>query len=188
MANTGNNDDMNFDDIDNSDTYDKAEAAKSGDFGEPVPDGKYQCIIDKAWLALSGPQSKNPGSRMLRWQLKIIGGQYGGRMLFRTNMIESPDNIKWLKGDLQVCGLEIHKLNELRDRVSSLIGVGVEVQVKNQGKDALGRANQNVYLNKAVEIDRAAAADGQAAGGGAGGATGASGGGSGFSDDSDVPF
>jgi hypothetical protein len=186
MTDTTSNADMNFDDIDNSDTYDKAEAAKSGDFGEPVPDGKYQCIIDKAWLALSGPQSKNPGSRMLRWQLKIIGGKYGGRMLFRNNMIESPDNIKWLKGDLQVCGLEIHKLNELRDRVSSLIGVGVEVQVKNQGKDPQGRANQNVYLNKAVEIDRAAAGESQG-GGGEGGATGASAGGGGFTDD-EIPF
>jgi hypothetical protein len=171
MADTTSNADMNFDDIDNSDTYDKAEAAKSGDFGEPVPDGKYQCIIDKAWLALSGPQSKNPGSRMLRWQLKIIGGKYGGRMLFRINMIESPDNIKWLKGDLEVCGLTIHKLNELKERVGSLIGVGVEVQVKNQGKDSQGRPNSNVYLNKAVEIDRAAAgAESQGGGGeGAGG-------------------
>jgi hypothetical protein len=155
---TPRSDDMTFDDLDTGDTYDKSEAAKSGDFGEPVPDGKYQCIIEKTWLAYSGPKSKNPGSRMLRWQLKIIGGQYGGRVLFRNNMIESPDNIKWLKGDLQVCGLEIHKLNELKERVGSLIGVGVEVQVKNQGKDSQGRANQNVYLNKAVEIDRAAAA------------------------------
>jgi hypothetical protein len=182
MADTTSNADMNFDDIDNSDTYDKAEAAKSGDFGEPVPDGKYQCIIDKAWLAMNKAGDK----RMLRWQLKIIGGQYGGRMLFRNNVIESPDNIKWLKGDLEVCGLTIHKLNELRDRVSSLIGVGVEVQVKNQGKDAQGRANQNVYLNKAVEIDRAAAGESQG-GGGEGGATGASGGSGGFDDDS-VPF
>jgi hypothetical protein len=170
MTETNSNADMNFDDIDNSDTYDKSEAAKSGDFGEPVPDGKYQCIIDKAWLALSGPQSKHPGSRMLRWQLKIIGGQYGGRVLFRNNMIETPDNIKWLKGDLEVCGLAIHKLNELKERVGSLIGVGVEVQVKNQGKDSLGRANQNVYLNKAIEIDRSAmsATDANAHGAGAG--------------------
>lgn len=176
------NDEMNFDDLDTGDTYDKSEAPKSGNFGEPVPDGKYQCIIDKAWLALSGPQSKNPGSRMLRWQLKIIGGQYSGRVLFRNNMIESPDNIKWLKGDLEVCGLTIHKLAELKDRVSSLIGVGVEVQVKNQGKDAQGRANSNVYLNKAVEIDRAAAAEAPAGGGGGGG------GGGGQFFDEDIPF
>ena len=177
MANT-QNDDMDFGDLDGSDTYDKSEAAKSGDFGEPVPDGKYQCIVDKAWLAFNKAGDK----RMLRWNLKIIGGAYGGRVLFRNNVIETPDNIKWLKGDLQVCGLTIHKLAELKDKVSSLIGVGVEVQVKNQGKDAQGRPNQNVYLNKAIEIDRAAAA----AAGESGGAAG-TGGGAAFDDDQ-VPF
>lgn len=171
------NDDMDFNDLDTGDTYNKAEAAKSGDFGEPVPDGKYQCIIDKAWLALNKAGDK----RMLRWQLKIIGGSCSGRVLFRNNVIESPDNIRWLKGDLQVCGLTIHKLAELKDHVPSLIGVGVEVQVKNQGKDAQGRPNQNVYLNRCIEIDRAAAAES---------GTGASGGGQGggsFADD-EVPF
>ena len=152
MANADDNARLDFNDLDTGDTYDKVEAQKSGDFGDPVPDGKYQCIIDKAWLSMNKAGDK----RMLRWQLKIVAGACNGRVLFRNNVIETPDNIKWLKGDLQVCGLTIHKLNELNDKVGSLVGVCVEVQVKNQGKDAQGRANQNVYLNKAVEIDRTA--------------------------------
>ena len=174
---TTTNEHLDFDDLDNGDTYDKSEAQKSGDFGDPVPDGRYQCVIEKAWLSMSKVGSK----RMLRWQLKIVTGPCKGRVLFHNNMIETPDNNKWLKGDLTVCGMTIHKLNELNDKVSSLVGVALEVQVKNAGKDSQGRLNQNTYFNKVIEIDRAAMADG-----GDGGST-ASDGESALSDN-DVPF
>jgi hypothetical protein len=174
MANDNNlSESLSFDDLDDGNTYDKVEAQKSGDYGEDVPDGKYQCQVDKAWLA----RSKKGNKRMLRWQLKIVGGEHSGRVLFRNNMIETPDNIKWLKGDLEVCGLTIHKLNELNEKVDKLLGVSVEVQVKNRGKDAEGRTNQNVYLNKLVDIDRTSM-----------GSSGATGAGTGSADDNTIPF
>lgn len=181
---TQDNQHLNFDDLDTSDTYDKSEAAKGGTFDD-VPDGKYQCIVDKVWLTMSKGGVGNPPKRMLRWQLKIVTGQHSGRIVFHNNMIETPENVKWLKGDLEVCGLKIAKLAELNDRSQSLVGVGLEVQVKNRGKDPQGRSNVNTYLNKAIEIDRSAAQAVPASGGQGGDGVAPV---AGSADDEEIPF
>lgn len=176
---TAQNEEMTFDDLEG--TYAETPVEDKKDF-DPVPDGKYQARITKAWLAHSGEKSKNPGARMLRWELTIIGPKFAGRKLFRNNMIETPENVKWLKTDLHTCGLVLGSLRELPARVTDMVDVCVEVQVKHQGVSASGQVNQAVYLNKVIDLAPGSVADRSAAAPATGVAT-ASGG-----YDDDVPF
>lgn len=110
---------------------------------DEVPDGRYQTKIDKVEIR----ESKRTGNRFLSWTLKILGPNHRGRLLFRNNMLESEDNMKWLKGDLQTCGLQLGKLSELPQRLHELLDVQLEVVAKTKGE------NQNVYLQKRIQID-----------------------------------
>ena len=113
-------------------------------FEEP-PDGKYQVLVDKVELT----RSKTSNNPMLKWQLRILGPQCAGRYLFRNNMIASPENVKWLKGDLATCGMDVSalKLSELPNRLGELLDVTLEVQKKTNGEYT------NVYLNRRIDID-----------------------------------
>ena len=92
------------------------------DRSEP-PDGKYQVNVEKVELT----RSKEKGDPMLKWQLRILGPSQQGRMLFRNNMIVTPDNIKWLKNDLALCGLLLDKLSDLPNQLERLLDVKLEV-------------------------------------------------------------
>ncbi len=123
---------------------DFAEAPVEKKFEEP-PDGKYQVLVDRVEMA----RSKQTGSPMLKWQLKILGPRCMGRYLFRNNVIASPENVKWLKSDLATCGMDVAglKLSELPHRLGELLDVTLEVQKKTNGEFV------NVYLNRRIEID-----------------------------------
>ena len=117
-----------------------------------APDGKYQAVVERVELT----KSKTSGLPMLKWSLRIISGQYQNYWLFRNNMIASADNVKWLKGDLYVCGLQLDKLGDLnRDDVRArLIGVVLEVQQKTNGE------YKNVYFNRRINVAVPAAPEG----------------------------
>jgi len=108
---------------------------------EPVPDGKYQVIVDRVELTTA----QSSGKPMLKWTLKIIAPRFVGRLLWRNNMIASPDNIKWLKNDLHTCGLKIKKLSDLPEHIEELLDVKLEVTVRTRGE------NQNVYFNRLID-------------------------------------
>ncbi len=76
---------------------------------EPVPDGKYQVNVDQVELV----RAKSSGKPMLKWTLRILAPRFRGRLLWRNNMIESRENLKWLKTDLHTCGLDLEKLSDL---------------------------------------------------------------------------
>ncbi len=118
---------------------------------EPVPDGKYQVTVERAELTAS----KTSNKPMLKWTLRIIAPNHVGRLLWRNNMIASPDNIRWLKTDLNTCGINIRKLSELPDHLEDLLDTKLEVTVKNQGDN-----NQNIYLNRLIEPGRKPSAAG----------------------------
>lgn len=122
---------MDLDDLD--DDYVKAPIEERG---ADVPDGTYEARIDSAILKFSKTQK-----RMLTWELVITDGAYKGRRLFRNNMLESPENLKWLKTDLHSCGLTLERLTLLEANLPRLIGVVLKVTAKTKGE------NQNVYIN-----------------------------------------
>lgn len=131
----------NFDLAQFDDDFEKA-AVEEREFEEP-PDGKYQVIVDRVEMA----RSQTANNPMLKWQLKIIGPRCAGRILFRNNMIVSPENIKWLKNDLFICGLELQKLSDLPGRLGELLDVTLEVKKQTRGEYS------NIYLQRRIQID-----------------------------------
>lgn len=109
---------------------------------DDVPDGKYQAKVEKVELV----RTQN-GAPMLKWHLRVLGPQHRGRMMFRNNVMASSENIKFLKADLLVCGLELGKLSDLPGRLGELLDVALEVTRKTRGEFA------NVYLNKRIVLD-----------------------------------
>lgn len=123
--------------------------------GETVdlPDGKYQMIVEKADLQVS-----TKGNQMLVWRMRVLGPRYAGAKHWHRNMIVTRENIKWLKKDLVLAGLELTKLSDLPNRLHELVEVVVEVQLKTKGDV------QNSYVNKRIRTPGAAqGSSGQAA-------------------------
>ncbi len=117
---------------------------------DAIPDGKYQVVVDRVELTASQTSNKP----MLKWALKIIAPNHVGRLLWRNNMIASPDNIKWLKNDLNTCGLTLKKLSDLPEQLESLLDRKIEVTVRTRGE------NQNIYLNKLIDSGKPDSGDG----------------------------
>ena len=109
---------------------------------DDVPDGKYQVKVEKVEMART--QSDAP---MLKWQLRVLGPQNRGRMLFRNNVVASKENIKFLKADLLTCGLELAKLSDLPNRLPELLDVGLEITKRTRGEYS------NVYFNRRIVLD-----------------------------------
>jgi hypothetical protein len=119
--------------------YEHAKVEDREDF-MPLPDGKYQAMVDRVEVTRA-----KSGKPMLKWCLKVIVGNHKGRLLWRNNVMVSDANIKWLKQDLQTCGLVLGRLSDLNDRLEELIGIVLEVQKVTKG------GNENVYINKRID-------------------------------------
>lgn len=105
---------------------------------DTVPDGKYQVVVDRVELT----KSQNTNNTMLKWKLKILGPKHKDAILWRNNVIASDNNVKWLKNDLHVCGVDIEKLSDLPANLERLLDVRLEVTKKTRGE------NENVYINR----------------------------------------
>ncbi|MCE9635617.1 MAG: DUF669 domain-containing protein [Planctomycetes bacterium] len=118
---------------------------------EEVPDGKYQVNVEKVALV----NAKTSGNPMLRWELKILAPRCEGRVLFRHNVLATRENLKWLKNDLHVCGLDLAKASDLPTRMNEILDVKLEVTKRTKGE------NTNVYFNRRIVVDGATPASGQ---------------------------
>jgi hypothetical protein len=110
---------------------------------EDIPDGKFQVQVDRVEMT----HAKTSGNPMLKWSLKILGPTHQGRFLWRNNMLVSAENIKWLKGDLLACGLELEKLSELPANLEKLLDVKLEITKRTYGD------NESVYFNRRIVTD-----------------------------------
>ena len=108
---------------------------------ERVPDGRYEVVVDSMELT----HARSTGNPMLKWTLRVLGPQCEGRLLWRNNVLATRDNLSWLKGDLQVCGLELARLSDLQPNLGRLLGIRLEVIVRTRGE------HQNVYLKRRIE-------------------------------------
>lgn len=120
------------------DEYSRAEVQEN-EF-EAIPDGKYQVAVDRVELA----RAKSSGNPMLKWTLRVLGPTHRGRLLWRNNVIGSAENMKWLKTDLHICGLELRRLSDLPASLERLLGVTLEVTKRTRGD------NENVYFNRRI--------------------------------------
>lgn len=105
----------------------------------PVPNGNYNCRIEKVYMAKS--KSDND---MLKWEFRVIGGPVRGQMLFNNSMLMSPKNMQFLKNELvTICGLTLSGSwaslfkpwtdnEEQPPELAGLIDIYVTVSVKNK--------------------------------------------------------
>ena len=110
---------------------------------DDVPDGKYQVQVDKVELTTA----KTSGNAMLKWTLRILGPHFAGRLLWRNNVIATRENVRWLKNDLHMCGLELARASELRDHLHELLDVQLEVTKRTKG------VRVNIYFNRRLVLD-----------------------------------
>ena len=106
-----------------------------------VPDGRYTAFVEHVELN----RTKND-KRRLSWRLKIIGPSHVGRCVFNSHILETPQNLKWLKKDLMLCGIELNAWSEMPQRLQDLLDIVLEVQVKTNG-DFL-----NTYFRNRVQL------------------------------------
>jgi hypothetical protein len=70
------------------------EAASTPRDVEPLPSGKYLCIMDEVEIAYCGPESKNPGKPYYRIRFTVVAdkkaGIYVGRKCWTNAMLFSP--------------------------------------------------------------------------------------------------
>ena len=130
--------------------------APSGGF-EKLPDGMYQVNVDRVELA----KTKSTNRPMIKWQLRILAPTHSGRMLWKNSVV-TENALKWIKKDLITAGLILKKFSDLPSRLNELVNIQLEVKKTSSGND------DNVYLNKRIEID-VAAASGSGVSGGTGG-------------------
>jgi len=87
---------------------------------------------------------------MLRWELKVLAPTCQGRILFRHNVLATRENLKWLKNDLHVCGLDLAKVSDLPAQLDKLLDVKLEVTKRTKG------SNTNIYFNRRLASDEGA--------------------------------
>ena len=126
-------------------TFDKdfAEAPVEEKEFDDIPDGKYQVNVDKVEITTA----KTSGNAMLKWTLRILAPRYQNRLLWRNNVMATRENIRWLKNDLHVCGLDLQKLSDLPAHLERLLDVKLEVTKRTKGD------SENVYFNRRIVTD-----------------------------------
>jgi hypothetical protein len=110
---------------------------------DEVADGKYQVNVDKVEITTA----KTSGNAMLKWTLRVLGPHCQNRLLWRNNVMATRENIRWLKNDLHVCGLDLQKLSDLPANLERLLDVKLEVTKRSKGD------NTNIYFNRRIVID-----------------------------------
>lgn len=125
------------------DAFAKAEAPEKKAF-DAIPDGTYKVSIYNLSLTLS----KSTNLPMIAFEFKITEGPFANRKLYKNSVVKN-DTLQFLKKDLALIGFT-GQLSTLRDQEvrHKFFDRILEVGVKNTGKDANGRANTNIYINK----------------------------------------
>jgi hypothetical protein len=92
---------------------------------QPVPDGKYQVVVETVELT----KTRTTGNPMLKWRLRIAGPALADRMLFKNSVITGK-TIPFVEKDFRLCGLHMESLSELPSRLPQLVNLRLEVTKK----------------------------------------------------------
>lgn len=105
----------------------------------PVPDGKYQVLVERAEISTA----QTSGNPMLKWTLRVLGPAYRDRLLWKNSVLLS-GLLQYVKKDLQTCGIHIQKISDLPDQLEKLLDLKLEITKKTKGE------NENIYFNKLI--------------------------------------
>ena len=118
---------------------------------KPVPDGKYQVIVDSVELTTT----RTTGNPMLKWRLRIAGPTLADRILWKNQVITERTMV-FVAKEFQICGLQMDSLNELTGKLPGLVNLRLEVT-----KRARENGPDDVFFERnltAMPIKAAAAA------------------------------
>jgi hypothetical protein len=146
MFNEFNNDDL-------STLWDETEPAERKSFSD-IPDGKYEAKVNTVRL----DKSKS-GKPMISWDLIISKGDQEGRHVFNNQLIETPQQISFVKAQLRDLGLDVSSLQTLQTGLASLLDAILAIQAKTRPATADYEARQNIYLNKVIAYGNSIAAE-----------------------------
>jgi hypothetical protein len=102
-----------------------------------LPDGKYRVAVERLELTTA----KTSGQPMLKWWLRVAGGQFDGRLLFKNRVI-SDATLEWVRKEMLVCELELRPFSSLPERLGELHGAALAIsKVTKNGYE-------NIYINR----------------------------------------
>ncbi|MFN0100754.1 MAG: DUF669 domain-containing protein [Bryobacteraceae bacterium] len=113
--------------------------ADSAPMTNSIPDGRYEVVVAEATLT----KSQRSGNPMIRFVLRINGSTFRDRLLRKHSAI-TENTIRFVRKELEVCGLRLDKFEDLKSRVHELEGVELEVVKVTKGEDS------NIYFNRAI--------------------------------------
>lgn len=122
-----------------------------------IPDGNYTARVEAARAEMS----QDGQTPKLSWELIIVGGEYDGRHLFRSNFLKDSRNVGWLKKDLRACEIDIDspsfKVSEfLVSGTEQLLDLILDITVKNKkytDRDGNEKESTNTYINGIADVD-----------------------------------
>ncbi|BDC51769.1 hypothetical protein F183_A40840 [Bryobacterales bacterium F-183] len=102
-----------------------------------LPDGKYRVVVERLDLTVA----KNTGQPMLKWWLRVAGGQFDRRLMFKNRVI-TDSTLEWVRKEMLTCGLELTPFSSLPHRIGELVGAVLAVsKVTKSGYE-------NIYINR----------------------------------------
>ena len=131
---------MNEDRVDLSyldDEYEETEVPEQ-EFS-PIPDGKFQVLVERAEIATA----QSSGNPMLKWTLRILGPAYRDRLLWKNSVLLS-GLLQYVKKDLQTCGVHIQKISDLPDQLEKLLDIRLEIVKKTKNE------SESIYFNRLI--------------------------------------
>jgi len=105
----------------------------------PIPDGKYQVMVERAEIVTA----QSSGNPMLKWTLRVLGPTYRDRLLWKNSVLIS-GLMEYVKRDLQTCGLQLTKISELGNHLNELLDVRLEIVKKTKN------GSENIFINKRI--------------------------------------
>jgi len=125
-----------------------------------VPDGWYNCYIEKAEFK----ESPTSGAEYLNLMIKLIGGEYGNRVVWNILNIfhpnEQPRNIslRELKKMLAASDINNLKFESNEDLLDAVLACRFQVKLSNKTDD-FGKKNIVKGYKKIIEEDAVDASD-----------------------------
>lgn len=104
-----------------------------------IPDGRYEVVVAEASLTTS----QTSGNPMVRWVLRITGDTFRDRLLKKYSVF-TENSIRFVRKELEMCGLHLDNLEDLKSRVQELEGIELEVQQVTKGDYT------SIYFNRAI--------------------------------------
>ncbi|HEY3741844.1 MAG TPA: DUF669 domain-containing protein [Bryobacteraceae bacterium] len=138
------------------DDYRKAKQGEVPPPFKPVPDGRYQVIVENVELT----KTRTTGNPMLKWRMRIAGPTMADRILWK-NQILTERSMAFVAREFAVCGLNMESLSELPSRLAGLTNLRLEVTKKSRPERP-----DDVYFDRnltAVPATLAASAGGPSA-------------------------